>query len=194
MASRVRGTKPVLKPFEKIVSLNVSSPCVVLCCVALRCIDFAILFKSVSCCFTFTAFSESYLPRQFSVSTAFRFQFIFLTCFASAAQKDEEEDEIEPKRAKISEDEENLNVTHSVEEQHDEKSVPDMEEDLESDNQPSNALPMCNFFVLITTGKHLNTDIAADSQVLEMQWLDGQNKNDLYQLFQYLQNKITCGL
>ena len=30
-----------------------------------------------------------------------------------------------------------------------------------------------------------------DSPVLEIQWLDGENINDLYQLFQYLQNRMT---
>ena len=62
---------------------------------------------------------------------------------------------------------------------------------LKQSKEASDRLPVCNFFALLTTGKHLNSELPADAPVLEMQWLDGENKNDLYQLFQYLQNRMT---
>ena len=37
-------------------------------------------------------------------------------------------------------------------------------------------------------------DGPAESVMLKMKWIDGNNKNDLYQLFQYFQNKIIKGL
>ena len=83
---------------------------------------------------------------------------------------------------------------HSQKEQLEESTLPEMVEKLEPDNQPSEDLPLCNFFVLITSEKRLNIESPTDFPVLEMQWLDGQNKNDLYQLFQYLQNKVKRGM
>lgn len=54
--------------------------------------------------------------------------------------------------------------------------------------------PLVSFMVRVGTGAEIADDLSRDSVVLEMTWIDGQNKNDLYQLFQFFQNKILKGL
>ena len=53
--------------------------------------------------------------------------------------------------------------------------------------------PLVSFTVRVGSGTELADDLSRDSVVLEMVWLEGQNKNDLYQLFQYFQNKLLKG-
>lgn len=53
--------------------------------------------------------------------------------------------------------------------------------------------PLVSFTVRVGSGAEIADDLSRDSVVLEMAWLDGQNKNDLYQLFQYFQNKLLKG-
>ena len=43
-------------------------------------------------------------------------------------------------------------------------------------------------------GAEIASNLSRDVVVLDIIWVDGQNKNDLYQLFQFLQNKILKGL
>ena len=53
--------------------------------------------------------------------------------------------------------------------------------------------PLVSFTVRVGSGAEIADDLSRDSVVLEMVWIDGQNKNDLYQLFQYFQNKLLKG-
>ena len=53
--------------------------------------------------------------------------------------------------------------------------------------------PLLSFTVRVGSGAEIADDLLRDSVVLEMVWIDGQNKNDLYQLFQYFQNKLLKG-
>ena len=53
--------------------------------------------------------------------------------------------------------------------------------------------PLVSFAVRVGSGAELADDLSRDSVMLEMVWLEGQNKNDLYQLFQYFQNKLLKG-
>jgi len=53
--------------------------------------------------------------------------------------------------------------------------------------------PLLSFTVRVGSGAEIADDLSRDSVVLEMVWIDGQNKNDLYQLFQYFQNKLLKG-
>lgn len=53
--------------------------------------------------------------------------------------------------------------------------------------------PLLSFTVRVGSGAEIADDLSRDSVVLEMVWMDGQNKNDLYQLFQYFQNKLLKG-
>lgn len=53
--------------------------------------------------------------------------------------------------------------------------------------------PLLSFTVRVESGVEIADDLSRDSVVLEMVWIEGQNKNDLYQLFQYFQNKLLKG-
>ena len=53
--------------------------------------------------------------------------------------------------------------------------------------------PLLSFTVRVGSGAEIADDLSRDNVVLEMVWIDGQNKNDLYQLFQYFQNKLLKG-
>ena len=48
-----------------------------------------------------------------------------------------------------------------------------------------------SFIVRVGTGEEVGGDLPSESVVLEMTWIDGHNKNDLYQLFQFFQNKLS---
>ena len=63
--------------------------------------------------------------------------------------------------------------------------------DIERDENVSR--PLLSFTVRVGSGAEIADDLSRDSVVLEMVWIDGQNKNDLYQLFQYFQNKLLKG-
>lgn len=52
---------------------------------------------------------------------------------------------------------------------------------------------LVSFMVRVGSDAEIADDLSRDSVVLEMVWIDGQNKNDLYQLFQYFQNKLLKG-
>ena len=54
--------------------------------------------------------------------------------------------------------------------------------------------PLVSFLVRVGSGAELGGDLPSDSILLEMTWIDGQDKNDLYQLFQFFQNKLIKGL
>lgn len=56
------------------------------------------------------------------------------------------------------------------------------------------ARPLLSFTVRVGTGTQVASDMPRDSVVLEMTWIDGQDKNDLYQLYQFFQNKLLKGL
>lgn len=51
--------------------------------------------------------------------------------------------------------------------------------------------PLVSFIVRVGTGEEVGGDLPSESVVLEMTWIDGHNKNDLYQLFQFFQNKLS---
>ena len=51
--------------------------------------------------------------------------------------------------------------------------------------------PLVSFIVRVGTGEEVGGDLPSESVVLEMAWIDGHNKNDLYQLFQFFQNKLS---
>ena len=53
--------------------------------------------------------------------------------------------------------------------------------------------PLVSFMVRVGAGAEIANDLSRDGVVLEMTWIDGQNKNDLYQLFQFFQNKLLKG-
>lgn len=62
-------------------------------------------------------------------------------------------------------------------------------------NQDENASrPLLLFTLRVGAGAEIASNVSRDVVVLEIIWVDGQNKNDLYQLFQFLQNKILKGL
>lgn len=62
-------------------------------------------------------------------------------------------------------------------------------------NQDKNASrPLLLFTLRVGAGAEIASNLSRDVVVLEIIWVDGQNKNDLYQLFQFLQNKILKGL
>lgn len=62
-------------------------------------------------------------------------------------------------------------------------------------NQDENASrPLLLFTLRVGAGAEIASNLSRDVVVLEIIWVDGQNKNDLYQLFQFLQNKILKGL
>ena len=62
-------------------------------------------------------------------------------------------------------------------------------------NQDENASrPLLLFTLRVGAGAEIASNLLRDVVVLEIIWVDGQNKNDLYQLFQFLQNKILKGL
>ena len=50
-----------------------------------------------------------------------------------------------------------------------------------------------SFLVRVGTGEEVGNEQPRDGVVLEMTWVDGQDKNDLYQLYQYFQNKLLKG-
>lgn len=54
--------------------------------------------------------------------------------------------------------------------------------------------PLLSFTMRVGTGAQVASDVPRDSVVLEMTWIDGQDKNDLYQLYQFFQNKLLKGL
>ena len=54
--------------------------------------------------------------------------------------------------------------------------------------------PLVSFVVRVGTGAEISSDFPSDSVVMETSWVDGQNKNDLYQLFQFFQNRFLTGL
>lgn len=51
--------------------------------------------------------------------------------------------------------------------------------------------PLVSFILRVGTGAEVGGDLPSESVVLEMRWIDGHNKNDLYQLFQFFQNKLS---
>ena len=51
--------------------------------------------------------------------------------------------------------------------------------------------PLVSFIVRVGTGEEVGGDLPSESVLLEMTWIDGHNKNDLYQLFQFFQNKLS---
>ncbi|KAJ7389120.1 Methyltransferase-like protein 16 [Desmophyllum pertusum] len=53
--------------------------------------------------------------------------------------------------------------------------------------------PLMSFTVRVGIGTEMSDDLPGDGVVLEMTWIAGQNKNDLYQLFQFFQNKLLKG-
>ena len=53
--------------------------------------------------------------------------------------------------------------------------------------------PLVSFMVRVGTGAQVASDLPRDSVVLEMTWVDGQDKNDLYQLYQFFENKLLKG-
>lgn len=62
-------------------------------------------------------------------------------------------------------------------------------------NQDENASrPLLLFTLRVGAGAEIASNLSRDVVVLEIIWVDGQNKNYLYQLFQFLQNKILKGL
>lgn len=62
-------------------------------------------------------------------------------------------------------------------------------------NQDENASrPLLLFTLRVGAGAEIASNVSRDVVVLEIIWVDGQNKNDMYQLFQFLQNKILKGL
>ena len=63
----------------------------------------------------------------------------------------------------------------------------------DSSQSESVSRPLVSFMVRVGTGSEIADDLPRDSVVLEMVWIDGQNKNDLYQLFQFFQNKLLKG-
>ena len=65
---------------------------------------------------------------------------------------------------------------------------------IDSQQGETNPRPLVSFVVRVGTGAELGSDLPSDSVVLEMTWIDGQDKNDLYQLFQLFQNKLVKGL
>lgn len=67
---------------------------------------------------------------------------------------------------------------------------------IESDSNrgESPSRPLVSFTLRVGAGAEIASDFSRDVVVLEMMWVDGENKNDLYQLFQFLQNKILKGL
>lgn len=56
------------------------------------------------------------------------------------------------------------------------------------------SMEACSFFVRVGAGTSFSSDLPADCIVFEMEWIEGDNKNDMYQLYQYFQNKIVKGL
>lgn len=64
---------------------------------------------------------------------------------------------------------------------------------IDSSQSESVSRPLVSFMVQVGTGSEIADDLPRDSVVLEMVWVDGQNKNDLYQLFQFFQNKLLKG-
>lgn len=64
-----------------------------------------------------------------------------------------------------------------------------------NDTQQGNTLPrpLLSFVVRVGAGAELSSELLPDCVVLEMTWVDGQDKNDLYQLYQYFQNKLVRG-
>ena len=65
---------------------------------------------------------------------------------------------------------------------------------IDSQQGETNPRPLVSFLVRVGTSAELSSDLPSDSVVLEMTWIDGQDKNDLYQLFQLFQNKLFKGL
>lgn len=65
---------------------------------------------------------------------------------------------------------------------------------IDSQQGETNPRPLVSFVVRVGTGAELGSDLPSDNVVLEMTWVDGQDKNDLYQLFQFFQNKLVKGL
>ena len=75
------------------------------------------------------------------------------------------------------------------------RELPDSQESASNDPQQGENIsrPLVSFTVRVGSGAEIADDLSRDSVVLEMVWIDGQNKNDLYQLFQYFQNKLLKG-
>lgn len=66
--------------------------------------------------------------------------------------------------------------------------------DVASKQDQTDPRPLVSFIVRVGTGAEIGGGLPSESVVLEMTWIDGQEKNDLYQLFQFFQNKLSKGL
>ena len=63
-----------------------------------------------------------------------------------------------------------------------------------NDTQQGSTLPRPLLFVVrVGAGAEISSELPPGCVVLEMTWVDGQDKNDLYQLYQYFQNKLVRG-
>lgn len=64
-----------------------------------------------------------------------------------------------------------------------------------NDTQQGSTLPrpLLSFVVRVGAGAEISSELPPDCVVWEMTWVDGQDKNDLYQLYQYFQNKLVRG-
>lgn len=64
-----------------------------------------------------------------------------------------------------------------------------------NDTQQGSTLPrsLLSFVVRVGAGAEISSELPPGCVVLEMTWVDGQDKNDLYQLYQYFQNKLVRG-
>lgn len=76
----------------------------------------------------------------------------------------------------------------------DSKERPSASVSIDPQQNEGTSRPLVSFMVRVGTGAEIAADLPRDSFVLEMMWIDGQNKNDLYQLFQFFQNKFLKGL